>query len=98
MTILHSLTQCRTVYGSSSYLGKSSVTNTVQPDRKRRRPLMLRPPEGRNRVLRRYPQTRRGIGPACAHTPWAAPERRCYGTPLWDSFPVPLAVPLRLSV
>lgn len=50
-------------------------------------------PEGWNQVWRRYPQTRRVSAPLRPHSL----SRSCYGTPLWDSFPVPLVVPPRLS-
>lgn len=50
-------------------------------------------PEGWNQVWRCYPQTRRVSAPLRPHSL----SRSCYGTPLWDSFPVPLVVPPRLS-
>lgn len=71
-----------------SLLGKSAVTNSVRPDKKRQRPLMPRPSRAGTEC---DAATHKPLGyqPHCAHTPSAAAEHRCYGTHLWDSFPVP---------
>lgn len=79
-----------------SLLWKSTVTNAVRPDKKRQRPLMPRPLRDGTKY---DTATHKPVGyqPHCAHTPSAGAEWSCYETHLWDSFPVPLVVPPRLS-
>ncbi len=75
---------------------KSTVTNIVRPDKKRHCPLMPRPLRAGTKC---DATTHKPVGyqPHCAHTPSTGAERCCYGTHLWDSFPVLLAVPPQLS-
>lgn len=75
-----------------SLLWKSAVTNVVRPDKKRHCPLTPRPLRAGTEC---DAATHKPVGyqPHCAHTPSAGAERRCHGTPLWDSFPRPARGP-----